>query len=121
MNEVPESVNHSTICKLFNRAMFLLWPEGMWYTSHIASCDRGHEIKISSVGCSMSRTKNFINAATCKMHLITSNGSWCSTAPRTHHHKGGGNMDWCYNLILPPISGAEDTADSMNTKDERVN
>jgi hypothetical protein len=29
MNEVPESVNHSTICKLFNRAMFLLWPEGM--------------------------------------------------------------------------------------------
>jgi hypothetical protein len=28
-SEVLESVNHSTICKLFDRSMFLLWPEGI--------------------------------------------------------------------------------------------
>jgi hypothetical protein len=27
--EVLESVNHSIICKLFDRSMFLLWPEGI--------------------------------------------------------------------------------------------
>jgi hypothetical protein len=29
MSEVPESLNHSTICKLFHRLVFLLWPEGI--------------------------------------------------------------------------------------------
>jgi hypothetical protein len=28
-SEVLESVNHSTICKLFDSSMFLLWPEGI--------------------------------------------------------------------------------------------
>ncbi|PNF19043.1 hypothetical protein B7P43_G11713 [Cryptotermes secundus] len=28
-SEVLKSINHSTICKLFDRSMFLLWPEGI--------------------------------------------------------------------------------------------
>jgi hypothetical protein len=28
-SDVLESVNHSTICKLFDRSMLLLWPEGI--------------------------------------------------------------------------------------------
>jgi hypothetical protein len=28
-SEVLESVNHSTICNVFERSMFLLWPEGI--------------------------------------------------------------------------------------------
>ena len=29
--EVLETVNHSTICRLFEKCMFLLWPEGIRY------------------------------------------------------------------------------------------
>ena len=28
-SEVLETVNHSTICRLFEKCMFLLWPEGI--------------------------------------------------------------------------------------------
>ena len=30
-SEVLETVNHSTICRLFDKCMFLLWPEGIRY------------------------------------------------------------------------------------------
>jgi hypothetical protein len=29
MSEMLESVNYSTVCKLFDRSVFLLWPEGI--------------------------------------------------------------------------------------------
>ena len=30
-SEVLETINHSTICRLFEKCMFLLWPEGIRY------------------------------------------------------------------------------------------
>jgi hypothetical protein len=29
-SEMQECVNYSTICKLFDRSLFLLWPEGIF-------------------------------------------------------------------------------------------
>jgi hypothetical protein len=39
--ESLDSMNHSTICRLFNRSMFLLWPEGVRHDDVLLSDRRG--------------------------------------------------------------------------------